>query len=92
MVQRLHVLIEGRVQGVGYRYATWRQARSLGLTGWVRNLEDGHVEAEFEGAKASLDAMHDWCKIGPPAARVTHVAARWDTGEPKYTDFDCRVW
>lgn len=83
-------MIEGRVQGVGFRYATWRQALVLHLTGWVRNLPDCRVEAEFEGPKQALDVMLAWCQAGPPMANVTRVERRWETGESKYQDFRCR--
>ena len=57
MTERLRVHIQGRVQGVGFRYATHRQATRLGLSGWVRNAADGSVEAEFEGDKAVLKEL-----------------------------------
>ena len=71
---RIGVRISGRVQGVNYRYATWRQAQALGgVTGWVRNLPDGDVEGCFEGEEAAVTALVDWCRNGPPAARVDRV-------------------
>ena len=87
MAKRLHVVIAGRVQGVGFRYATHRQAAVLGLHGWVRNLSSGRVEAEFEGAENSLEAMLDWCRRGPAFSEVTHVEPTWEVGEPKYVTF-----
>ena len=89
---RLHVFIEGMVQGVGFRYATQREAQLRGLNGWVRNLPDGRVEAEFEGERELLDAMLEWCRSGPRFARVTRVDAQWDTGEPLYSSFQLRGW
>ena len=70
---RVHVLISGRVQGVGFRYSTRQQARSRKLTGWVRNLSDGRVEAEFQGGKDAVEAMLAWCKVGPVSAVVRSV-------------------
>ncbi|MBD2294940.1 acylphosphatase [Anabaena sphaerica FACHB-251] len=70
---RAHVFITGRVQGVGYRYATVDTATQLGLTGWVRNLPDGRVEAVFEGAREIVEEMVRWCHAGPPAAVVKEV-------------------
>lgn len=87
---RLRVRISGRVQGVGFRYATYRQAESLRLTGWVRNLRDGSVEAEFEGPRARLDAMHAWCNSGPAFARVDAVSADWIAEESGYAAFEIR--
>lgn len=87
MTDRLHVFVEGRVQGVGFRYSTCRQARQLRLTGWVRNLPDGRVEALFEGDKPELDLMLDWCWRGPAFASVAAVEAVWETGEARHTGF-----
>lgn len=86
--QRLHVIIHGRVQGVGFRYATARMAEGLGLCGWVRNLPDGAVEAAFEGPRERLEAAREWCERGPAFARVTHVDTQWLTecgGEHGFT-------
>ena len=90
MADRLHVSIQGRVQGVGFRYSTWSQALVLGLTGWVRNLPDGGVEAEFEGPRDALEVMLAWCEEGPRLAAVSRVEARWETGNSIYTDLTCR--
>jgi acylphosphatase len=90
MVDRLHVFIAGRVQGVGFRYSTARQATALGLTGWVRNLPDGRVEAEFEGPKPALDDMLGWCREGPALAHVTDVTLEWESGEARYDRFSLR--
>ena len=68
-----HVLISGRVQGVGYRMATQQQARQLGLRGWVRNLADGRVEARFVGEATIVEVMVTWCWQGPPAAQVEAI-------------------
>jgi acylphosphatase len=68
---RLH--IEGRVQGVWYRGWAVAQARDLGLSGWVRNRQDGSVEALVSGAETSVRAMIERCRRGPPAARVDRV-------------------
>ena len=83
----MRIVISGRVQGVGFRYATYRQAVSLGLTGWVANRYDGSVEAEFEGPRSALDLMLDWCKTGPRYADVQHVTPEWSAGDSKYNDF-----
>lgn len=67
--------ITGMVQGVGYRDALRREAAKLGVTGWVRNRADGSVEAVVQGAQETLDVLAAWARRGPPAARVTGVAA-----------------
>jgi acylphosphatase len=76
----LHVLIEGRVQGVWYRGWTVEQAQALGLEGWVRNLSDGRVEALFSGPAAAVETMVRACRQGPPSAQVKTIQAEeWDT-------------
>ncbi|HZE09988.1 MAG TPA: acylphosphatase, partial [Burkholderiales bacterium] len=68
-----HLLISGRVQGVGFRYAMGEEAERLGATGWVRNRRDGTVEAAVDGAPEAVDALISWARRGPPSARVTGV-------------------
>lgn len=70
---RRHVFIKGRVQGVNFRNATKQEADQLGIVGWVKNLEDGRVEAMFEGTPEAIQRMIEWCKRGPPAAQVEEV-------------------
>lgn len=69
----MHVWISGRVQGVGFRYATVIQAQRYNLGGWVRNLSDGRVEAVFEGPAAEVARVVAWCRSGPPGAWVSDV-------------------
>lgn len=78
----VRVLIEGRVQGVWFRGWTVETGRSLGLDGWVRNLSDGRVEAVFHGPAATVDAMIDRCRHGPPSARVTSVKESVENDHP----------
>ena len=78
---RARVVISGKVQGVYFRGTAEDEARSRGLTGWVRNTPDGQVEAAFEGEQAAVEAMIAWCHRGPPAARVTRVTVTWE--EPR---------
>jgi acylphosphatase len=70
---RLHALISGRVQGVAYRYATLQAAERFAVKGWVRNLPDGTVEALFEGTAENVERMLNWCRKGPPSARVEDI-------------------
>jgi len=90
MVQRAHAFISGTVQGVNFRAATRAKARALGLTGWVRNLADGRVEAVFEGTPDGLEATIAWCHEGPPAARVDRVEVAWETPEGEFDGFSVR--
>lgn len=83
-MRRIRAIVSGRVQGVSYRAATAREARRLGVVGWVRNCDDGSVELEAEGADDGIAALVAWCKHGPPAARVTGVAV--DELAPAGTD------
>ena len=71
---RRRALVEGHVQGVFFRATTRRQARELGLSGWVRNLPDGRVEVVAEGRPAAVEALLDWARSGPPNARVRQLA------------------
>jgi acylphosphatase len=70
---RVRVLVSGRVQGVWFRDACRNAAIAAGASGYVRNLPDGRVEAEFEGSQAAVDRMVAWCHDGPPRARVDRV-------------------
>jgi acylphosphatase len=69
-MKRVHVVVRGVVQGVGYRYTLRMVAEEAGIGGWVRNLRDGSVEAELEGSAAQLDDVLAWMAEGPPGARV----------------------
>jgi acylphosphatase len=84
---RVHVVIEGRVQGVFFRASTRDEARSRGLAGWVRNLPDGRVEALFEGDKQTVADMLKWCYKGPSYAYVDHVEVEWQPYQGDMTDF-----
>ncbi|WP_029145809.1 acylphosphatase [Microbacterium luticocti] len=69
-MRRVHVIVSGDVQGVGYRYTMRLEAREAGVAGWVRNRRDGSVEAEIEGTDEQVDALLAWMAQGPPGARV----------------------
>ncbi|GIU84030.1 MAG: acylphosphatase [Acidimicrobiales bacterium] len=70
---RRRVVVEGRVQGVYFRDTCARVARDRSVSGWVRNLADGRVEAVFEGRQEDVEALIDWCRSGPSRARVTGI-------------------
>jgi acylphosphatase len=69
-MRRVHVIVRGRVQGVGYRYTLRMVAREAGVSGWVRNRRDGTVEAEVEGEPEQVDDVLAWMAEGPPGSRV----------------------
>jgi acylphosphatase len=70
---RVRVFVDGRVQGVGFRANTAREAVRLGASGWARNLPDGRVEAVYEGTPDVVEEMLSWTRHGPPGARVTEM-------------------
>ncbi|MGI9606534.1 MAG: acylphosphatase [Acidimicrobiales bacterium] len=72
-MRRARVIVSGRVQGVGFRWSCRREAERAGVTGWVRNLHDGRVEAAFEGDDAAVEQMLSWCRLGPTGAVVVQV-------------------
>ena len=74
---RAHLLISGLVQGVFYRQSTQRVASQYSVTGWVRNLPDGRVEAVLEGGEQDVQQVIAWCRHGPPQAEVGDVAVEW---------------
>ena len=87
---RAHVRLGGRVQGVGFRYATADEARRRQLAGWVRNLDSGGVEAVFEGTRAGVEGMLRWCQDGPPGAFVRDVQVTWDEPVEGLARFEIR--
>lgn len=87
---RALVRISGRVQGVSFRYFTQHTARTLGLTGWVRNLPDGAVEALFEGAREQIEQALMACRQGPPAAEVAELHVDWQPPGKEFIDFTVR--
>jgi acylphosphatase len=84
----LIAVVDGVVQGVGFRWATVRQARALGLTGIVRNLADGRVQVVAEGAEEKLARLKAWLDRGPAGAHVRSVDSRLEPYRGQYADFD----
>jgi acylphosphatase len=84
---RAHVIISGRVQGVFFRYETRNEALHRNLKGWVKNRPDGKVEAVFEGEEEDVREMIEWCRKGPPMARVTDVRVEWEEYRGEYDVF-----
>jgi acylphosphatase len=91
MTKRVRLTVTGVVQGVGFRMYAQREARHLGLGGFVRNLPGGEVEIVAEGESAVVDRLTAWARQGPPAARVERVEV--EPGEPTgaFDGFDVRV-
>ena len=87
-MERVRLLIAGRVQGVAYRANARAEAERRGLVGWVRNLPDGRVEAIAEGPREALEAFIVWCRRGPRAARVEEVVAERGTATGEFSGFD----
>jgi len=88
--KRARLLIEGRVQGVGFRYSTFIEADSLGINGWVRNLPDGRVEVVAEGPQAAVERLIEWCREGPRYAWVRTVDVAWEVPQDDTRGFGVR--
>lgn len=86
-LKQLHLVVRGRVQGVYFRASTQREARRLGLTGWVKNRSDGSVEILAEGEETSIRELYSWAQKGPTAARVDRVDTRWRSFTGDFADF-----
>jgi len=86
-LKQLHLVVRGRVQGVYFRASTQREARRLGLTGWVKNRSDGSVEVLAEGEETSIRELYSWAQKGPSAARVDRVDTRWRSFTGEFSDF-----
>lgn len=83
-MKRVHLWISGNVQGVGFRASTRRRAKNNNVTGWVKNLEDGRVEAVFEGEEDNVAEVMDWAREGPAIASVEDLELEEE--EPKYLE------
>lgn len=91
MNKRLHIKISGQVQMVGFRFATIKLAEELGLTGWVRNTEDGGVEILAEGGEENLNKLLKWAQNGPPAAEVEEAKEEWLEYKNEFEGFEAVV-
>ncbi len=89
--KRLHALVEGRVQGVGFRFHVRDAATQLGCTGWVRNRWNGEVEVLAEGEQGALEQLLAEIHRGPRAAFVTHVHVQWLEATGEFTGFSVRA-
>lgn len=84
---RVHLKVNGRVQGVYFRASTVEEARRLHLTGWVMNCPDSSVEVVAEGERERLEKLISWCRCGPPGARVREVRAEWEAPKEEFQIF-----
>ena len=85
--ERIHLQIEGRVQGVFFRMETLKAAQLYGVFGWVRNKADGTVEALFEGDTKSVESILKWCQKGSPPAKVEQTEINWKDYTGEFSDF-----
>jgi acylphosphatase len=85
--KRVHLFVKGRVQGVFFRAATQREARRLGVTGWVKNRNDGSLEILAEGEEDAIKEIVGWANHGPSAARVDQVDVRWRGYTGEFAEF-----
>ena len=91
-MKTLKIKISGRVQGVAFREYTRRQANTLGLTGWVRNLPDGRVETVIQGEPNALQAMQTWLHTGSPYSDVKSLAVEELEHSDEFDDFSIRFF
>lgn len=86
-MQRVHIIISGEVQGIGFRAWVRRQAEAWGLTGWVRNRDDGTVEVVTEGPREKLEQLVKRCHHGPDVAWVEKVEIVWGKATGEFINF-----
>ncbi|MDQ4076382.1 MAG: acylphosphatase [Chloroflexota bacterium] len=89
-MRRVHLFIDGRVQGVFFRASTREKARQLGVDGFVRNLRDGRVEIVAEGDEQALNRLIEWARNGPPDAYVTEADISWEEPRGEFSGFTVR--
>ncbi len=88
---RKYILISGKVQGVFFRSSAKKRADELHITGWIRNLDDGRVEAVFEGEQEKVEKMVEWCRKGSSYAIVNNIQVISEEYEGEFNDFSiCR--
>jgi acylphosphatase len=87
MQKRAIIIVTGWVQGVGFRAHTQRKARALGVRGYVQNLDSGHVEIVAEGEAETIERLIQWCRQGPPLARVEDVKVEFADATGEFGEF-----
>jgi acylphosphatase len=86
-LKQLQLVVRGRVQGVYFRASAQREARRLGVSGWVKNRNDGSVEILAEGEETAIRELYGWAQKGPSAARVERVDTRWRSYTGDHSEF-----
>lgn len=89
-ISQLHTVVEGRVQGVGFRYFVLAKAQQLNITGWVRNTPEGDVEVLGEGNREELEELLSALRKGPRSAFVTNIQEKWGTPTGEFQNFNVR--
>ena len=84
----VYLIISGKVQGVGYRYYAKRKAENLGLTSWIRNTSNGHVESRVEGTKQAVQDFINWAHQGPDNAVVSNIIQKTLAEQPAFENFE----
>jgi acylphosphatase len=87
---RARILIEGRIQGMNFRYNTQHQATKLELVGFVRNLSDGRIEIDVQGEQEKVDKLLAWCQEEPHSSHIKSILFRYDEPSERYSDFVVR--
>lgn len=87
MMIKKQFLIYGRVQGVGFRFFTYREAQNIGVCGTVKNLNDGSVQVIAAGTESQIKQLYQWLQQGPKSAKVAHVLMQDYNGTQQFTDF-----
>jgi acylphosphatase len=90
MKVRAHIFVSGRVQGVFFRMETRDEATKRNVTGWVRNTSGGRVEAVFEGEREDVEEVIEFCRSGPPGARVAKIDVQWKEYTGEFESF--KIW
>ena len=90
MKARAHIFVSGIVQGVFFRVETRFEAINRNVTGWIRNTQNGKVEAVFEGEKENVEKLIVYCRTGPPNARVRKMDVEWEQYIGEFSDFRIR--
>jgi len=85
---RAHIIVSGRVQGVYFREQTRKGAKKLSVSGWIKNLEDGRVEAIFEGEKEKVEKIVNWARRGPFFAKVNDLEIEWGEYQGEFESFE----